>query len=78
MQAQIENHCSNPFFPCINTNSQIKIKLDICIKGQTYSICENCWIKIADSEKYQWTTPEPQQKNQPLEVDWSTISEQKD
>jgi len=71
MSTQETIRCSNPFFPCKNNNKELKITLDIQVKGEKYEICECCWTLIAESENYQWTQPAATEKNnQPLEVDW--------
>jgi hypothetical protein len=63
--------CTNPFFDCINKDSELKITVDICVKGEKFSLCDKCWNIIAESEEYQWTQPGATEKNnQPLEVDW--------
>jgi hypothetical protein len=61
--------CQNPFFPCTNTNPEIKIVLDICVKGEKYPICESCWPIIAESENYQWTQPAPEEKEKDLQFE---------
>jgi hypothetical protein len=69
MATQEPKRCSNPFFPCVNTLPELKIKVDICIKGTKYEICESCWPIIAESEKYQWTQPAPQEPENELQFE---------
>jgi hypothetical protein len=71
MSIQTTTRCSNPFFPCKNTNPKLKIILDIQVKGEKYEICECCWPIISESEEYQWTQPRvTEEHDQPLEVNW--------
>ena len=63
--------CANPFFDCINSDSELKIVVDVCVKGENYSLCKECWGKIAESENDQWTaTRTKQTENLTFTPEW--------
>jgi hypothetical protein len=64
MSKCIEETCKNPFSKevCLNTNIKLYIQLKVTKKDKTveatnYPICEECWVKIAKSNKEWGSSP---------------------